>query len=62
MELSNFIMFYGGIVFPMIMVMGLFVIHVIVYRIMGFLCLLLTLCLTVRSSSFELLIAPTLVQ
>ena len=27
-------MFYGGIVFPMIMVVGLFVINVIVYRIM----------------------------
>ena len=27
-------MFYGGIVFPMIMVVGLFMINVIVYRIM----------------------------
>ena len=61
-ELSKVIMFYGGIVFPMIMVMGLFVIHVIVYRIMFVLCLLLTLCLIVRSSAFELLIVSALVQ
>ena len=49
--------------FPMIMVMGLFVIHVIIHRTMFlFLCLVLTLCLTVRLSAFELLIVSALVR
>ena len=61
-ELSKVITFYGGIVFQWLWwwvclwFMWLFIGSCFV------LCLLLTLCLTVRSSVFELLIVSTLVQ
>ena len=61
-ELSKVIMFYGGIVFPMIMVVGcLWFLWLFIGSCFVF-CLLLTLCLTVKSSAFELLIVSTLVQ
>ena len=55
-------MFYGGIDFPMIMVMGCLWFMWLFIGSCFVLCLLLTLCLTVRSSAFELLIVSTLVQ
>ena len=48
--------------FPMIMMIGLFVIHVIVIGSCFVFVFTLTLCLTVRSSAVEHLIVSTLVQ
>ena len=61
-ELSKVIMFYGGIVFPMIMVMGCLWFMWLFIGSWFVLCLSLTLCLTVSLSAFELLIVSTLVQ
>ena len=61
-ELIKVIMFNGGIVFPMIMVVGCLWFMWLFVGSCFVLCLLLTLCLTVRSSAFELLIVSTLVQ
>ena len=55
-------MLYGGIVFPVIMVVGCLWFMWLFIGSCFVLCLLLTLCLTVRSSAFELLIVSTLVQ
>ena len=57
-ELSKVIMFYGGIVFQWL---WWWVCLWFMWLLIGS-CLLLTLCLTVKSSAFELLIVSTLVQ